>query len=383
MSRALHRAPRLLMVSPAPSHPADQGNSARIQVLGTALMARGVVCDFLYYATEGCSPSQREAMAGFWHALHVLPAVPTGPMGFPGLWALDDWCDTSVVEHVAALQRRWRYDAVLVNYVWMSRVLEAVPDACRIIDTHDLFADRHLVARAAGIDPSWFFTTVAEEGRGLARADLVLAIQEEEAETLRQRSPAPVTTVGHMPPLRFLDAAPAHRVRAPFGYFGSANPWNVASVRALDTALAEAIGQEEAGLPWLLAGRILQRRDLSLATTPLLLPQVPDPADFYEAVACVLNPMVPGTGLKIKTVEALAHGKPVLGTRHAFSGLPAEHPGHCAADVPDMVALMRAWRDSEAFRVELARASRLMALRYAAALETQQDVLAARLHDLV
>jgi polysaccharide biosynthesis protein PslH len=73
----------------------------------------------------------------------------------------------------------------------------------------------------------------------------------------------------------------------------------------------------------------------------------------------------------------------VLGTRHAFSGLPAEHPGHCAADVPDMVALMRAWRDSEAFRVELARASRLMALRYAAALETQQDVLAARLHDLV
>jgi hypothetical protein len=383
MSGTLHRAPRLLVVSPAPSHPAEQGNSARIQVLGKALMARGVVCDFLYYATEGCSPAQREAMAGFWHALHVLPPVPTGPLGFPGLWALDDWCDTAVVEHVAALQRRWRYDAVLVNYVWMSRVLEAVPDACRILDTHDLFGDRHLVARAAGIDPSWFFTTAAEEGRGLARADLVLAIQDEEAETLRQRGGTPVATVGHMPPLSFLGAAPSRRVRAPFGYLGSANPWNLASVRALDAALAEAAGRGEAGLPWLLAGRILQRRDLSLATTPLLLPQVPDPEDFYQAVACVLNPMVPGTGLKIKTVEALAHGMPVLGTRHAFSGLPAEHPGHCAADVPDMVALMCAWRDSEAFRVELARASRLMALRYAAALATQQDALAARLHALV
>ena len=105
----MSRAPRLLVVSPAPSHPADQGNSARIQALGAALMARGVVCDFLYYATEGCSPAQRAAMAAFWHALHVLPPVPTGPMGFPGLWALDDWCDVALVEHVAALQRRWRF----------------------------------------------------------------------------------------------------------------------------------------------------------------------------------------------------------------------------------------------------------------------------------
>jgi hypothetical protein len=304
-------------------------------------------------------------------------------MGFPGLWALDDWCDASVVEHVAALQRRWRYDAVLVNYVWMSRVLEAVPDACRIIDTHDLFGDRHLVALAAGIDPSWFFTTAAEEGRGLGRADLVLAIQTEEAETLRQRGGTSVETVGHMPPLRFLGAAPPQAPRAPFGYIGSANPWNLASVRALDAALAEVTARGEGGLPWLLAGRILQRRDLVLASQPLRLAQVPDPAVFYQAVDCVLNPMVPGTGLKIKTVEALAHGMPVLGTRHAFSGLPAEHPGHCAADVPEMVALMRAWRDSAAFRAELARASRSMALRYAAALATQQDALAARLHALV
>ena len=103
----MSRAPRLLVVSPVASHPADQGNSARIQTLGAALMARGVVCDFLYYATEGCSPAQREAMAGFWHALHVLPPVATGPSGMPGVWALDDWCDESLVERVAQLQRRW------------------------------------------------------------------------------------------------------------------------------------------------------------------------------------------------------------------------------------------------------------------------------------
>ena len=60
----LHRLPppRILIVSPIASHPADQGNSARIQSLGRELMARGVVCEFLLYATEGCSPAQGAAM---------------------------------------------------------------------------------------------------------------------------------------------------------------------------------------------------------------------------------------------------------------------------------------------------------------------------------
>ena len=110
---------------------------------------------------------------------------------------------------------------------------------------------------------------------------------------------------------------------------------------------------------------------------------MPDPAVFYAAVDCVLNPMVPGTGLKIKTVEALAHGRPVLGTEWAFSGLPVEHPGHRAADVAEMVGHMRDWRDSAAFRAELALASRLLSLRYAAMLSAQQDALAERLRRLV
>jgi hypothetical protein len=203
----------------------------------------------------------------------------------------------------------------------------------------------------------------------------VLAIQEAEAAVLRERSAAPVLTLGHMPPLRFLttDAAAAAPPRAAFGYLGSANPWNAGSVRALDAALAEA-----PDLPWLLAGQIT-RRDLRLRSRPVLLGPVREPEEFYRAVECVLNPMAGGTGLKIKTVEALAAGLPVLGTRDAFAGLPAEHPGHGAADIAALVALMREYRRSEAFRAELRRASRLLALRCAAAAARQYDELAALL----
>jgi hypothetical protein len=369
-------APRLLVLSPIASHPADQGNAARIQELGAALMVRGIRCEFLHCATEGSTPSQRAAMAGFWHAFHEVPAAVTGEPGLPGAWGIDDWCPPELPARLATLQRARRYDAVLVNYVWLSAALEGAGDAFRILDTHDLFGERDAVARAQGIDPSWFFTTIAEEGRGLDRADLVLAIQEEEAGELRRRCGAEVAVLGHMPPLRFL-AGPGPEPVAPFGYLGSANPWNLAAIRALDALLAEA-----PELPWLLAGRILRRHDLRLASRPRLMPNLPDTAGFYAAVDCVLNPMAGGTGLKVKTVEALAFGNPVLGTADAFAGLPAKHAGHRCADVAALVGLMREYRRSEAFRRGLRLASRRLALRYAAEVAAQQDALAARLKAL-
>jgi hypothetical protein len=111
----------------------------------------------------------------------------------------------------------------------------------------------------------------------------------------------------------------------------------------------------------------------------VVLGPVREAEDFYRAVECVLNPMAGGTGLKIKTVEALAAGLPVLGTRDAFAGLPAEHPGHGAADVSALVEMMREHRRNAAFRDGLRRASRLLALRCAAAAARQADEVAALL----
>ena len=42
---------------------------------------------------------------------------------------------------------------------------------------------------------------------------------------------------------------------------------------------------------------------------------------FYDAIDIALNPMVGGTGLKIKTVEPLCYGKPVLTTPSGAQGL--------------------------------------------------------------
>jgi polysaccharide biosynthesis protein PslH len=54
------------------------------------------------------------------------------------------------------------------------------------------------------------------------------------------------------------------------------------------------------------------------------LGHVSDLAPYYSAARCVFAPMVSGTGISIKTVEALALGKPFVGTSKAYRGMPME-----------------------------------------------------------
>lgn len=368
------RAPRLLIVSPVASHPARQGNAARIVAVADGLAARGVLCEFLYHTAEGMTVEEEEAMRAAWPAFHVNHAERRPEPRFPGLWGIDDWCPQSLVARVAALHRARRYDAVLVNYVWLTRILEGLGDPAplRVLDTHDVFGGRRELALASGLDPSWFFTTVAEESRGLARADLVLAIQAGEAAELEARGARRVLLLGHAPPPRFLTARPFAAPRAPYGVLASGNPWNVAAVRALDAAMA-------GGPAWLLAGSVLRAIDAAhaLRSRPLALDPVEDIADFYDAVGCVIVPNTGGTGLKIKTVEALMSGRPVIGTVHAFAGLRPMHPGHRAADPPSLAALVRRHAADPAFAAEVAGATRRLALEVAAGVAVQQDALAA------
>lgn len=62
---------------------------------------------------------------------------------------------------------------------------------------------------------------------------------------------------------------------------------------------------------------------------------------FYSATRCVIAPMVSGTGISCKTIEALALGKPFVGTSKAYRGMPADALGELgllAHDTPESFA---------------------------------------------
>jgi len=320
----------VLVVSPIPSHPADQGNSARICSMARQLQALGHLVHFLYYPLEGLAPAQRRAMEEAWDFFHTIPAdVDTGHRSMGEFFGIDDWYDASVGAVVRELHTKWQFGIVLVNYVWYSRVLEELPaDVLKVIDTHDVFGDRHLRFTEVGMRPQWFYTTIDEERRGLARADVVLAIQgveERYFRSLLRGTATRVQTVGYLATPKALPRSGGGKLA--IGYLGSGNPFNVASMRAF-ARQAQSTGLSER-YRFVLAGSICRTLD-DLAPFDILGP-LDRLEEFYGVIDCALNPMTGGTGLKIKTLEALAFGKMVAGTPDAFVGVPLRRNGGDAA----------------------------------------------------
>ncbi len=323
----------VLIISPIPSHPQNQGNSARIYRLGRMLQLAGHPIHFVYFGLEGLTPQQANSKHECWDRFYyVQPQGPAPARSLGDYYHVDDWYDERVSILVEELCSQWDYSICLVNYVWCSRVLEVVPEGVlKVIDTHDVFGDRHLVARAAGLEPVWFYTSKELEAWALRRADVVIAIQDEEEAYFRELVPeCRVITVGYVipeQPLPQRSRKSGEKLRV--GYLGSGNPFNLASLRQFQEAIMQY-------------PQLLQRYEFHLAGTICrafsninqlfrLWEVVDNVADFYREMDILINPMVGGTGLKIKSVEVLAYGRPLLATQDAMVGI-------CANDTPGVVA---------------------------------------------
>jgi glycosyltransferase involved in cell wall biosynthesis len=317
---------RVLIITPTPTHPTDQGNRARILQIANALKRTGVTVELLYYAIDGLDQGTISAMRAAWDALHIVPLGGFVPRRrYPACWGVDDWVSPQLIEVVRYLNDSVRYHAVIINYVWLS-VLATIFDPAvtvRILDTHDAFGDRHILARAAGMQPSWFYTTKAEEARGINRADNILAIQPEEGRYFRGLTAKPVDVIEYAVAPQFLSRRAGAKIN--IGYIGSGNPWNVESVKQFDSLLANSPNADflAAHANFLLFGGI--SRVIGELKIFRSMGVVDDIRDAYGMMDLVVNPMVGGTGLKIKTVEALAFGKPVLATKAGGAGLELVH----------------------------------------------------------
>jgi glycosyltransferase involved in cell wall biosynthesis len=288
--------------------------------------------------------------------LAASPLLPTSPIG------LDDWCPPWFRLRAAAFEREWRPDVVLVQYVYLSACLEALdprPDRSRttVIDAHDVMHHRRAAYRQARLRPQWFHTTRAEEQRGLARADIVLAIQEEDARTFRQMGVRDPLVVVHGRPVTPMPAHEAEPARLLF--VGSYNDFNV---RGLQWFIADVWPMIRAAVPdceLIVCGNIAKRLHPG-GPGIVFRGVISDLGREYAASRVVINPIQAGTGLKIKVAEALCHGRPVVSTPNGVAGFPASGNGiivaHGATNFAETIH--RLLRDGALWRRQVEAAAR-------------------------
>ena len=232
---------------------------------------------------------------------------------------IDQFYDDFMQGALQESHRLHRFDAVVVNYVFFSKALEVFPDTVlKVIDTHDVYTDRHKRLLENGLYPDWFFTSRAEEKKGLERADKVIAIQPREADFFSKllHKKTAVETVGHLfaPPEKN-QIAP---IRAPlrFGMLSSNNLLNVQALNWFEEKVAEHLPDDFSLKLW---GSVCD----SIPDHPKIrkLGIVENLATAYQEADVFLNPMQWGTGLKIKTLEALSYGRLVVSTPCGLEGI--------------------------------------------------------------
>lgn len=327
-------AERILVIAEIGCGPPYYGNRARMRSLLAELRALGYSIDFagvrfspeekaatLPHIDRWVHSFEESAVAFFWRRrVWELQRWLRGAASSAA--NLDRWFKPSWLDEARALQARENYSRVLVAYVYHSAFLDAFPASCRkILDAHDTLSGRHEMIESAGVGKFWFSCSEDEERLGLERADVVLAIQDEEAEVFRKllHRKTEVRVVGHfVEPREVLENPGAEQH---IGYIGADNPLNLQGLQWFIREVWPTVLREFPAARLVVAGSICEK--LKPGPSLELLGKVRDAAQAHADFLLSINPMPSGTGLKIKTVEAMACGRPVVATSAGCAGLRA------------------------------------------------------------
>jgi hypothetical protein len=243
-----------------------------------------------------------------------------------GLLNLDRmFCHDPLITTVLRLQSALGRHVFLAEYIWMSRIMPLVPEGVlKIIDTIDVFSTKREKVLQYGIDD--LDIAPEEEARRLQDADLVLAIQEDERRELQRLLPGkPVITAG-------VDFDVVDDGGIPSGRsvlcVASDNPLNKKGLKDFLRFAWPHVRRDVPEAELIVVGSISRSAPANVpGVTPL--GHVADLAALYARVRLVINPAVAGTGIKIKTLEALSHLRPIVTWPNGAEGLPPELAALC------------------------------------------------------
>ncbi|MDC7786854.1 glycosyltransferase [Rhodoplanes sp. TEM] len=266
----------------------------------------------------------------------------------------------------------------LAHTVLREMARRRLPRPLVVLETHDVQAELYADGGLANVfrgRPDARALLERDELRLAAGADAFTHVTDDDRAYFSTRLPGPHhlvrATLTPENERRLLALEPADRERFDFAYVGDNNPGNEVSLAWFLTEVAPRLDR---GCRIAIAGRIgghmeAVRPDLFGRYAHWFVGVVDDVTTVYAQAAVVVIPTRFGTGISIKTIEALAAGNPIVATGAALRGLVgASTPASIAsAEDPDgfaraMMETLGRWRalrglSRDAYRERLSNAA--------------------------
>lgn len=226
-----------------------------------------------------------------------------------------------------------RYDYIVISYVQWANLIRNNPlvgHSKTIIDTHDFITSQFQNNKHFQLGASF-----EEEIKRLQLFDEVWAISSDEQFVFSQFCKGNHIRLVSMS-LNKPNVEDALVTEHPFDliYVASDNPNNRRSANWFFNKVYPILPEN---INICIVGKITNCIDDYPNVTKIPFAENLDP--YYQKSRIVLCPMLEGTGIKIKVVEAFAYGLPVVGTLRAIDGLPNKIKNGCLiSDDPAMFA---------------------------------------------
>lgn len=175
--------------------------------------------------------------------------------------------------------------------------------------------------RNIGKDPYW---SMNQEKNLLKRASIILAIQKEDVRTFSHLLPSKEIIYLPMAFKPQIEANPLHEVKGRCLFVGGSAEHNTLALKWFLNNVWPLIIKENKDAHLNVCGEVSQTIDVSeygIKRNIHFLGKVGDlDLQYREAQVCIV-PLIVGSGLKIKLVEAMAHGKACVSTSVGLQGI--------------------------------------------------------------
>ncbi|MBW7675743.1 glycosyltransferase [Chryseobacterium chendengshani] len=215
-----------------------------------------------------------------------------------------------------------KYDYVVINYeFWAGLIDDEIPNnSVKIVDTHDWITLNEFYKNPTLKIGERF----EEEINNLAKFDKIITVSNDENFVFKGFLGDKVINIPPSFPSHFLSGS---EKRYDLIFVGSDNIFNIKSIQWFFEKVHILLPEN---IKIVIIGRVCRHLEKVKNVEYVEFAETLD--EYYYQSKIAICPMLEGTGIKIKVIEALSYGLPIVGTERAIDGFASKSSNGCLVD---------------------------------------------------